>query len=86
MEQVPYSLVILFMIIFGASTWLLSWAIKRLRKALNTAEKTLKKLDRRLMREESLSIKLASALREHDVKFDEVDAILEEMRLLHNSS
>ena len=86
MEQVPYSLVILFMIIFGASTWLLSWAIKRLRKALNTAEKTLKKLDRRLMREESLSTKLAAALREHDVKFDEVDAILEEMRLLHNSS
>lgn len=86
MEQVPYSLVVLFMIIFGASTWVLSWAIKRLRKALTVAEQALKTVDRRLMREEGLSTKLAAALQEHNVKFDEVDAILEEMRLLHNSS
>ncbi|CAH9012451.1 coil containing protein [Vibrio phage 409E50-1] len=86
MENVPYSLVVLFMIIFGLSTWILSWAIKRLRKALHVAEKGVKDLDRRLKREEDLSERLAATLQEHNVKFDEVDAIFEEMRLLHNSS
>ena len=86
MENVPYSLVVLFMIIFGLSTWLLSWAIKRLRKALHVANQGVKDLDRRLKREEGLSKRLATTLQEHNVKFDEVDAILEEMRLLHNSS
>jgi len=86
MESISHDMLILFMIIFGASTWVLSWAIKRLRSKLYKVECEVSKMDRKLMREEKLTKQLTETLREHNVKFDEVDVILNEMRGIHDSS
>lgn len=86
MDNIPHDLLILFAIILGLSTWVLSWSIKRLRKALYKAECEVSEKDRILMREDSLMDSLASALSEQDKDWNKVDAILEEMRTLHNSS
>lgn len=86
MNDVPHDLLVLFAVMFGLSTYILSWSIKRLRKNLYDLDTDVKKMNRRLKREETLTDMLSETLREHDVHFEEVDAILEEMRTLHNSS
>lgn len=86
MDQVPYTLLLFFTIILGLCTWVLSWTIKRLRKTQRILKASIKRLDRHIKREENLSIKLRKTLQKHDIKFEEVDAILVEMSVPHNSS
>lgn len=86
MDTLPKELLLLFLIIFGAAVWVLSWVIKCLRKEEANMKRKMKQMDRRIKREENLSSQLAALLNEHDVRLDDVDTILDEMRGLHNSS
>lgn len=86
MDAIPHDLAVLFMILLGVSTLVLSRAIKRLRKSLGKVKKEVVQLDRRLEREEYLTRKLVMLMGEQVQNQSEIEAILSEMRHLQNST